>query len=524
MLIHEQSKSIVFQATDPLAIRAVLPRHSMTLAPSTDGNIAVRHNIETAVVLRNMGYDCPSPIRTQYNWPGKHTPFDHQYVMCDALTMHDRVFNLSEMGTGKTYSALWAADYLMSLGLVKRAAVLAPLSTLRSVWMQDIFDILMHRRMAIVHGGLDRRQKALNLDVDFYIINHDGVALPDVAKLLRRRKDIDLIILDEASFFRNHGTDKYKFLKWVLEKKKRFWPMTGTPTPNEPADAWALCRLVNPDGVPKFKGEFKQATMVKLDKFRWAPKKGHEQIVFEAMRPAVRFLKKDCLDLPEKITIPIQTRMTPAQKKAYAQMYDDMVTSAQGTTITAVNAADKISKLRQLLCGVVKDPVSGKYKFIDHSYRVADLCQTIDQALAKVIVVVPFKGIIRSLEHELTQRKYSVACINGDVSPHLRAKIVKRFKETSDPHILLCHPKVMAHGLNLVEADMTIFYAPIYSNDDYKQVIERYDRYGQVNKMTVARMWAHPLEKQIYRQLDSKGVTQDNILSLYHNIVTQGPQ
>lgn len=525
MFIHPPTKSLVFQAADPLLIRGLLPRVSRTLGQTDEGNIAVRHNLETTRVLRNLGIDAPSPVACHYNWPGKFTPFDHQRVMADVMTINERCFNLSEMGTGKTYASLWAADYLMSQGLVKRCLIVTPLSTMHTVWKQDIFDILMHRSCVVVHGTPERREKALNMAVDFYIVNHDGISLPDVAKLVRRRRDIDLIILDEASFFRNHKTDKYKFLKWVLEKKRRFWALTGTPTPNEPPDAWALIRLINPNAVSQFKGNFRKETMVEIKTgglfSKWAPKKGNAEIVFKAMQPAVRFLKKDCLDLPEQITIKVQARLTKTQIRAYEQMREEMLLTGMGAAITAVNAADQISKLRQLLCGVIKDPATGQYRVIDHHLRVEDLVGVLQTALAKAIVIVPFKGIIRSLNEDLIKRGYNPGVLNGDVPLARRDAIVKAFKH-GDIDPLLAHPAVMSHGLNLTVADLVVFYAPIYSNDAYRQVIERPNRTGQVNKMTVARMAAHPLEWQIYRDLDNRGKTQDNILRLYDNILTQG--
>jgi uncharacterized DUF497 family protein len=65
-------------------------------------------------------------------------------------------------------------------------------------------------------------------------------------------------------------------------------------------------------------------------------------------------------------------------------------------------------------------------------------------------------------------------------------------------------PEGHGHGLNLTEADTLIFYAPIYSNDEFQQVTERFNRAGQVNKMTIVRMAAHPLEWEIYRLLANR--------------------
>ena len=522
MFVHAPSKSLILRVKDPLAIRDLLPNASK-LIDAPEGNIIVRHNLETTQVLRNLGVETPSPIRTQYSWPGKYKPMSQQEVMADVMTSYPMCFNLSDMGTGKTAATLWAADYLMSIGKVKRAAIICPLSSINLTWTKDIFDVLMHRSAAVVHGGEDKRARAFNMDVDFYVINHDGIGLDDVARKLKSRKDIDLIILDEASDFRNPKTRRYKYLKWMLEKKERFWAITGTPNPNAPTDAWAMTRIVNPTKVPPHIGTFKRQTMLPISSFKWVPKHGAENIVHGVMQPAVRFAKDDCMDLPPVVTVRRSCAMTKQQVDAYAAMKDEMsMRWTSGEQVTAVNAADQINKLRQILLGVIKDPETGEYIKLDYRPRLAELEKIIDMAAAKVIIVVPFKGIIQHLDIDLCKAGRSVAVLNGDVSAKMRERIVTNFKTTPDPHILLCHPKVMSHGLNLVEADTTIFYGPIYSADQARQVVERNNRAGQTRKMTVARMACHPLEWEIYRSIDNKGIMQDNILNLYRKIIQEG--
>lgn len=521
MQFEPRTKSLVFKADDPFAIRELIPK-SKTL-PHPDYNMAVQHSMETTRILRNLGYDAPSPLDTVYSWPGKYTPFAHQRKMTEFLVMNDRCFNLSEMGVGKSASALWAADYLMSTKQIRKVLVLSPLSTLERVWMQDIFDVLMHRRAVVVHGSMEQRRKALALDKDFYILNHDGVALKEVCDLIVKRKDIDLIIVDEGSMFRNGSTTKWKALRDLLKRLDcGLWWLTGTPTPNAPTDAWAQAKLVNPSRVPQFFGSFKRDTMMQVSQYKWAPRPGARDLAFAALQPAIRFMKKDCLDLPPVMTIQQQATLTKEQRDAFEEMKETMVAeiALRGSVemdISAVNAADKLGKLRQILCGAIKDPQTDTYFTIPHQPRLDVLMQSIESADAKAIVIVPFKGIIQQLEKEVS-KTYSVGVLNGDVSIAKRNQIITDFKTTDHPHVLLCHPKVMAHGLNLTEADTLIFYAPIYSNDEYQQVIERFNRAGQTRKMTVVRIGAHPLEWQIYRMLDQRMQTQDDLLSLYRNV------
>lgn len=517
MRIHEQSGSVLLNVPDPFAICELIPNSSQLLK-HPEFNLAVEHGVETTRLLANLGYTVPSAALNGYDWPGKYTPFDHQREMADFLCSHPRAFNLSEMGTGKTAGTLWAADALMKAGEVRRAVILSPLSTIDRVWKHDIFDVLMHRHAVVVHGTRDYRMRMLKVKADFYIINHDGVMIEELADHIRRRKDIDLIIVDEASMFRNRGTRKYKQLVKMIREDTRLWLLTGTPCPNAPTDAWALARLIAPQRVPTFYSEFERLTMRKVSRFKWRPAEGSFDIAYNAMQPAVRFKKADCLDLPPVTYQDRECSLTKEQLKAFDYMRSVMVAEMEDQKIMAVNAADKVGKLRQILCGAVKNPETEEYVPLPHGPRLSVLLECIEEAAAKVIVIVPFKGIIQFLAEEVSKH-HSVAIVNGDVPPRQRDEIFRKFKQEPDPHVLLCHPKVMAHGLNLTEADTLIFYAPIYSNDEFQQVTERFNRAGQTRKMSIIKIGAHKLEWQIYDVVDRKKATQENILNLYKAVV-----
>lgn len=515
VLIDKRTDSLVLKALDPFMLRDLLPR-SKSL-PHPDWNFAVHHTIDSTRVLRNLGYDVPAPIRHQYDWPGKFRPFEHQIMMSDFLTMHRRCFNLSEMGTMKTNAALWAADWLMKTGRVRKALIGAPLSTLNSVWQNDIFETLPHRTAAVLHGDRERRLKYLAIQADFYVINHDGFKIADVGKAIQKRPDIDLLILDEAGMFRNPSSAKYKALFALITARPdmRVWLMTGTPCPNAPTDAWGLARLVDVTRVPRFLGSFQREAMVKVSNFKWVPRINGFELAYAAMQPAIRFKKKDCISLPPVVTRDISAGNTAAQSATVKQLKDHMVTTGgNGAKITAANVADQINKMRQVLCGALKNPASGQYHPIPHAPRLAALMDAINSASAKVLVVVPFKGIIRLLETEVG-KTHTCAIVNGDVPKAKRDAIFKAFKTCADPQVLLCHPAVMAHGLNLTEADTLIFYAPIYSNDEVEQVNERFNRAGQTRKMTILRIGSHPLEWAIYKQTDTKAAGQASIMELY---------
>ena len=517
MLFHAQSNSLVMQAPDPFLLRELIPRSK--LLSHKDFNVAVEFTVDSVQLLRNLGLNPPSALLLDYNWPGKFVPFSHQRTMAEFWVSHKRGFNLSDAGTGKTNGALYAADYLMNKGVVHKALILAPLSTVERVWTQDIFDTLMHRKCAVVHGHYQRRLDMLAADVDFYILNHDGVKVGKLAQLIHDRLDIDLVIVDEGDFFCEANTEKFKALKRLLRPGVRLWWQTATPAANRPTQAWAQAKIVCPSRVSEYFGTFQRQTMTQVTAFKWAPRPNAEDTVYAALQPAIRFRKADCLDLPPVVTTERQAVLTKEQRDAYASMVTEMrMEQASGRKITAVNAADKLGKLRQILLGAILDPETNEYVVLDHGPRLNELRRAISAATAKAIVIVPYKGIVASLAESLS-KEWSVAVLNGDVSLKDRNNIIRAFKTGPDPHVLICHPRVMSHGLNLVEADTTIFYGPISSNAEYRQVVERNSRAGQVNSMTIVRIAAHPVEWAIYKVIDQREVTQQNILDLYRNVI-----
>lgn len=516
MIVHAESKSLLLRVKNPDLIKNLLPRWKDV---DYEGhNLAVPHHVDTVRVLRNIGIQAPLPILHHYGFPiaAGRTPFLHQKETAAFCTLHPRLFVLNDPGTAKTVPVLWAADYLMKIGQIRKVLIVAPLSTLDLVWANEIFGTLMHRTCAVLHGSRERRLGLLEQDVDFYVINHHGLEI--ILKDLRGRSDIDLVVVDECAEYRNAGTAMYDALANSIGKR-RLWMVTGTPTPKAPTDAWAQARLVNKNSVPEHFNHWKRRTMMQISTHKWLPKPGSYEMAHAVMQPAIRFRKKDVLeDLPPVLYGQRQVALSKEQLKAYSQMRNEMILEWAGGQIDAVNAADRISKLRQIALGAVKIPGTEDYTIIDHKPRLKVLLEEIDRAQAKVIVIVPFKGIIKALAEEVGKH-HSVEVINGDVSKTRRDAIFTRFKMDVDPRVLLCHPQVMSHGLNLTEADTTIFYGPIFSNNLASQVIERFNRPGQRNSMTILQMGATTLEWDIFRLVAGQSANQNSMLDLFRNEV-----
>ena len=469
------------------------------------------HRLDEVRVLRNLGIKAPSPILHYYNWCGQYKPYEHQRQTAAFLTLNHCGLVLNEIGTGKTQSALWAADYLIQTKQVKKVLIISPLSTLERVWADAIFTGFVHRKFVVLHGTSEKRRKLLNTEADFYIINHDG--FPIICEEAHGK--FDLVIVDEAAVLRNPSTQRFKiFRRWMANNlTSRLWLMTGTPTPNDPTDAWALAKLVGSPFCTKTYTAFREQVMMKIGQWKFVPRPESVEIVKHILQPAVRYTRDECFELPDTIIQTRQVELTAEQKKHYSQMLKHFVTemSAEGT-ITAVNEAVKIQKLVQIACGVAYGD-DGQNIGIDCSPRINLVKEVIEEAGEKVILFVPLTGTLHMLEKELSKH-WSVAVVNGEVSASKRNQIFHDFQHAKTPHVLIAHPATMAHGLTLTSASTIIWYGPINSNEQYVQANGRIERIGKRQVSNVVHIEATDLEHKMYERLKNKQKLQGLLLDL----------
>jgi SNF2 family DNA or RNA helicase len=453
-----------------------------------------------------------------YQWPGRFRPFAAQVETANFLSMHDRAFCLNSMGLGKTVTSLWAYDYMRECKLVKKALIICPLSTMERTWADEVFKTFPHLDAAVLYGTRERRKKLLAQDADVYIINTDGIKT--ILEDLEKRDDIDLIIVDEIAMFRNAGTDRWKTLNAICNKQtsRRVWGLTGAPTPHEPTDAWAQCRIVVPTSpaVPKYFGKFRDMVMKQLTQFKWVARKDAVDTVKAIMQPSVRFALDDCIDLPEQTFVTRDVEMTPEQKAAYKNMLDKLKMEYEGGQVLAVNEAVKANKLVQIACGVAYG-AQGEYIHIPNKPRIDVLKELIAESEGKVLVFVPLTGVLEHLMEELAP-EWDCAAIHGQTSKADRDEIFGQFQKTDNIRVIVANPSTMSHGLTLTAATTIIWYAPIHSNDVYEQACARVRRPGQTRTTVIAHIAGSDIERRIYKRLQGKQKLQGSLLDIMKGI------
>lgn len=473
-------------------------------------NILPHRNTEVRL-LRNLGYEVGDPILHQYAW-NKIQAYEHQKYTAALMSFYSRAYVLNGIGTGKTLATLFAIDYLKQNKEINKILIVAPLSTLTTVWEREVLVHMPHMSTTVLHGTKAQRIKNLQEDVDIYVINHDGVET--IQNELLKNTDIDCVVVDELAAYRNHRTNRWKALNLVSKHRKYMWGLTGSPTPNDATDAYGQVRLLTPANVPKYFKQFKNQTMMQVSTFRWIERKEAKEIVHKVMQPAVRYSREECIDLPPLSLITLEPSMSQQQEHVYNKLMRDMIVQWQGGEVTAVNAGVQMSKLLQVSCGFAYTNARGVIR-LKAKERLKELISTIQQAEGKVIVYNNFKFAVRELYAIIKTLGFNAAIVTGDTPKKERDKIFNTFQHSKFPEVLVAHPGCMSHGLTLTAANVIIWYGPPMSYETYEQANGRITRPGQNLHQLIVHIESSPIERRAFKKLSRKQSAQNALLELF---------
>lgn len=479
----------------------------------------LKYTLRNACLAATHGYPIESPVHHKYTWVGKFTPLNHQKETSAFFTYNKRGYCHNGLGSGKTMSALWAADYMLKEGIISRILILGPLSTLPDAWERTLFNHMPHIRYHLVHGAgkkalIDYPHEFKNVQV--FIANHEFVRSSDRGVFVcKDLLPLDLVIVDEGASFRALGTEKSKGLKQLLKDVPYVWWMTATPTPNSPVDAWMQADIMGTRQGMSY-ANFRDKTMIRVSEHTWVPRPNAAVHVKQILSPSICFRTEDCIDLPG---ITYQNRaatMTTDQKKVYTELSKNAyVELMNGGVVSALNEGIKANKLLQVACGILytDDSETAEVAAVDKLHILSEI---LDEADTPVIVFAPYKSVVKHLAAKL--HKHNPEVILGDVNIRERKRIFDAVQDGSC-RLLIAHPRTMSHGVTLTASACIVWYAPVYSNETYEQANGRIYRQGQNKHCNVIHITSCEVEREMYHRLEHRQKMQGAVLDALRSVV-----
>ena len=398
----------------------------------------------------------------------------YQQTMVSHVLQHRRSALFAGMGLGKTVTCLAAIDALMRLGEVNRVLILAPLRVARFTWPEETskWPQFKHLRITPIVGTAAERKRALASCHEtnaIATINYENV--PWLVDELGDDWPFDMLIADELtrlkSFRLRQGGKRAQALAHVaMNRVKRFIGLTGTPAPNGLADLWGQVWFIDcGQRLGRTYGAFTS---------RWfKPGPGGFGIVQlphaqDEIQARIRDVclsvdPADHFDLEDPIVNVVKVDLPRAARGTYNEMLRQFITSLNGETLTAANAAARSMKLLQLANGAA-------YVDEDRWEQANDAkLDALESIVAEangmpLLVCYHFKSDLQRLLARFPQGR------------HLDQKLatMAEFKAGRIP-ILFMHPASAGHGIDGFQnvTNQIVFFGHWWALEEREQAIAR---------------------------------------------------
>ena len=495
--------------------------------------VLVRWELEQMQKCADIGVTVLSPMIRDYEFTGRYKPYVHQLKICSFLTTNKRALCFADMGTGKSLAVVHCIKYLLEIGEIKRALIIAPLSTLTRTWVDEFFNVDPSITVTKLHGPKAKRVELAANGAQVHVINYEGIS---VIHNEIKANNYDCVVIDEVTSYSNHESKRWKEAYNLFKDTKYVWGLTGTPILRGVIAAYGQAALVVPHNV-KFRSfwEFRNSVQRKINDFLWVDRPEAHDIAFSMLRPAISIKKKDCIDLPSMVHVYREVELDKGQKAFYVKLKDESLVKDELMQVTAVNAAVLAGKLIQVATGCIYDDdgralefdVSGRInETIDFIQKARNEASTADKG--KTIVFAPFKHTAALIRKKLSEakivvdgkeRKIKAEIIDGDVSAKRRDDIFGRFKEDNSLDVIVAIPQTMSHGLTLTNASCIVWFGPCTSAETYAQACNRIDRPGQTESMTIVHLYSTPAEWKLYSNLRENKKSENYLLTFYKDFL-----
>jgi len=441
------------------------------------------------------------------------------------------VFNLSrdkqvyafflETGTGKTILALESAKYLYQQKKIKALIITAPKTVLKPVWVDTLFKYYMDVDFRLIQwiGGIGREDSTIigsyltqvtKTRLLVFIANIEAFSHTKIYHLAHRICSIlpTAWFIDESTTIKSPRAKRTKQILALshLANYKRI--LSGFPVLKSPEDLYTQLEFLK-SGITghksfySFRNEF--CITRKLDNrvtISIGPKNIDKlQALIEPY--SSRILKKDCLDLPDKIHTRRYVEMTEEQQLMYRQMRDEgyALIKGSGKETFASTILVQLEKLHQIANGLIISAMS----FVDCN-KYSTLLEILQNEIAdrQVIIWSCYIGNIRMLENLLLRAKIPFGIIYGKVNMSDRNRDIELFHQ-GKLQVIVAHPATARFGLTLAEASYAIYFNNSFNLEHRIQSEDRLHRIGQVNKATyIDLITENTIEDRILTKLQEK--------------------
>ncbi|HHU61782.1 MAG TPA: DEAD/DEAH box helicase [Natronincola sp.] len=413
-------------------------------------------------------------------------PYPHQINSATRVIhkLQGQAILADEVGLGKTIEAgIILKEYILR-GLVQKVLILTPASLLWQ-WYHELYE-----KFGIVAGI--QRTKWDWESAQILIASLDTAKKEPHSSIIRKR-NYDMLIIDEAHKLKNNNTLSFKFVNSL--QKKYCLMLTATPIQNNLKELYNLIGLIKPGQLGGF-STFKSRFM----KDKRTPKNPNElkellsQVMIRNRREegTVRFTKR--------IVHPVVVSLTPKEQDIYEQVTNFIKESSQRSGVTNILPLITLQRevcssflataltLEKMMANMNEKDLSVAAKILQElaETKQNSKCDALEKLIKdlddKVIIFTEYKASQKYIRYRLEKLGFSTLAFDGSLSRGKKNWIRCMFQKEGQ---ILVSTESGGEGLNFQFCNQVINFDLPWNPMRLEQRIGRVHRLGQTRDVHI---------------------------------------
>ena len=459
------------------------------------------------------------------NYKFKTKPYKHQLTALEKSWNRETYAYFMEMGTGKTKVLIDNAAMLYDKGKIDGILIIAPKGVVGTWYNQELPIHLPNHieNMSVLWQANITKEQSRKLgdlfktgeELHILIMNVEAFSTTKGVDFARKflSSHNTLMAIDESTTIKNPKAKRTKNIIKLSEMAKYRRIMTGSPVTKNPLDLYSQCQFLSPwlldfQSYYAFRTRYAIMKTANISGRQIQLVAGFQRLaeLSDKLKPfSYRVLKEDCLDLPDKIYMKRQIKLSPDQSKLYQQMKKEALAVLNGKKVTTVNALTQLMRLHQITCGHFTAD-DGTIQRIPNN-RISELIDVLDEIEGKAIIWAHYQWDIKDIIKEITKihGPGSIVDYYGLTPQDERQDNIKKFQSDPKCRFIVGTPSTGGYGITLTAANTVIYYSNGYDLEKRLQSEDRAHRIGQKKSVTYVDINAEDtVDEKIVKSLRKK--------------------
>ena len=462
----------------------------------------------------------------------KRQPWGHQLEAINIAKDLPEYGLFFEVGAGKSLTAINIVRHKYEAhGKILKTLIFGPPIVLEN-WKREwaINSDISKKQIHVLSGHNKDRIALFNKEKDaptgaIFITNYEALLMKDLYALFLAWQP-EVLIWDELHKLKDPTSKRTKLAVPLADVSKYRLGLTGTPILNSLMDVFSQFRVLD-RGRTFGKNFFSFRSRFFYDKNAgapankyfpdWRPRPKIETEFHNMIASISKTVKKeDCMTLPPLVKQRLYSPMGKEQTRMYTEMKKQLVTYLGDKAAVANLAITKALRLQQIVSGFVKldDESIHRFKENPREDQLHDLLEELSPN-HKIIIWAVFHENYVTIRQVCEKLKIKYVEVTGEVSAKSKQENVDAFNTDPSVRVFIGHPLSSGIGINLVVADISIFYSRNFSLEQDIQAQGRNERGGSEIHKKLLRydlVTENTIDEAVLESLYNKQTLSDSVL------------